>query len=304
MDQPDNSAPQYEGDFSRYKSQCDVIMHAHAYAQQDDKDNSTTVGLEVGKVKKFFQVTGPRHWEKFLMGTILSKPQPFVKQVISYDVAYGGTDDTKAHKNKFYGFPTNPTGRGYFPKKPAADIDGISGPHTQELDVSIETAGAKYKPQSFGPIGRNWTPRTSFVGTYDQEWIDNVRPFLPDDFDEQYYQCTPPEQQTPHLKGGELVTLYGVTPYGRCQFRIPKQPLHMGALDEDLQEILLTPVIDTLIIEPELQRFSLVWRANIPLKNSIHELDSLTVGTPSRAWLRAKMLGKQYISLKPAKKAG
>ena len=44
---------------------------------------------------------------------------------------------------------------------------------------------------AFGPVGRSWQPRIRWAGTYDQKWMDEKFPFLPEDFDERYYQCRP-----------------------------------------------------------------------------------------------------------------
>ena len=48
---------------------------------------------------------------------------------------------------------------------------------------------------SFGPVGRGWHPRLGYAGTYDQNWLDNVFPFLPADFRDDYYQAAPADQQ-------------------------------------------------------------------------------------------------------------
>ena len=48
---------------------------------------------------------------------------------------------------------------------------------------------------SFGPMGRGWPGRIEYGGTYDQNWIDNIFPFLPPDFDDRYFQMAPPDQQ-------------------------------------------------------------------------------------------------------------
>ncbi len=41
---------------------------------------------------------------------------------------------------------------------------------------------------ALGPVGRGWEPRYKLAGTYDQNWIDNVFPFLPSDFEDAYFQ--------------------------------------------------------------------------------------------------------------------
>ena len=75
---------------------------------------------------------------------------------------------------------------------------------------------------SLGPIGRGWEPRYKFAGTYDQNWIDNVFPFLPSDFKDAYYQAAPLDQQIDYLRGGEEVVLQNLTPEGYTRFQIPQ----------------------------------------------------------------------------------
>jgi len=50
---------------------------------------------------------------------------------------------------------------------------------------------------TFGPIGRGWSERLKYAGTYDDDWLENVFPFLP-----AYYQAAPADQQLLYLKGG------------------------------------------------------------------------------------------------------
>jgi hypothetical protein len=59
----------------------------------------------------------------------------------------------------------------------------------------------------------------------------------------------------------------------------------------------LDPRIDTLTIEPDERRFTLVWRAHITLKQSIHEMDLLIVGKPTKGWEHARMVDKPYVAM-------
>jgi hypothetical protein len=67
---------------------------------------------------------------------------------------------------------------------------------------------------SYGVIGRHWLPRIGYAGTYDQQWLDEHFPFLPPDFDEQYYQAAPLDQQLPKPLGEQMVSLVNLTPDG------------------------------------------------------------------------------------------
>jgi hypothetical protein len=152
---------------------------------------------------------------------------------------------------------------------------------------------------SLGPVGRGWQPRPKFAGTYDQNWIDNVFPFLPADFDEHYYQSAPADQQLERLNGGEVVVLMNLTPQGHTEFKLPAIPVPVTFYLKNHEEKQVQALNDTLIIEPDLGRFLMLWRIALPLKRNMFEVAQVVVGTMSRAWYRAREMGKTwYPSLK------
>ena len=131
---------------------------------------------------------------------------------------------------------------------------------------------------ALGILGRGWRQRIQDAGTYDQGWIDRTFPFLPADFDEQYYQSAAADQWTNYLRGGEEVLLINLTPTGRTAFRLPT--LHMSAdvFYRNGIERKIRGVVDTLMLEPDLGRFTLSSRASVPLRRSLHEIASIIVG--------------------------
>jgi len=300
--EPGDSAPLYENDFATFKPRCDVILHGSAYSREPVTERQ--VGLKVGNLEKLFKVIGPRHFEKANGNYALqaSQPEPFTRQKISYDTAYGGYEKTGHVGNNgeenYETFMANPVGIGYCPNSDPDDLIGKPLPQTEEINTPITSRkNNNYVPQSFGPVARNWYPRYTLGGTYDDKWIENIRPFLPDDFDEAYYQCAPPDQQVPHLRGGELIALFGLTPEEKTSFYLPKNSVPMQAILSNGDRHNLNPVIDTLTIEPDEKCFYLVWRARIALKRNVHEVDSLIVGKPSAGWERARMMDKRYLPL-------
>jgi hypothetical protein len=292
---PANSAPKYETDFAPVKRRCDVILHGSAYAPKEEPAIEVSVGLQLGNINKQFYVLGERHWEKDLLGGLRpSAIRPFVRQPFSYDVAYGGTDRTKEEQGKVAVYMRNPAGTGYAPHR---QQEGEPAPITEALKQRITRPNGTYKPMSYGPIARNWEPRIQYTGTYDQHWREKISPFLPEDFDERYYQCAPEDQQTEFLKGGERVVLTGLTPQGRCEFQIPEVSVPMTVIMENGQRRRLNPVIDTLYLEPDEGRFSLVWRTHLGIRQRTSEIDTLLVGTPSKGWEHARAVGKPYVAM-------
>ena len=102
-------------------------------------------------------------------------------------------------KHRWY--PTNHAGVGYHEYLDAEFIDGKPLPNTEETGRRITDPRGKYKPMAFGPIGRAWQPRPKYAGTYDEKWLDEVFPFLPADFKEDYYQAAPADQQIDYPQG-------------------------------------------------------------------------------------------------------
>lgn len=300
--EPGYSAPIYENDYATYKPKCDVLLNGSAYAPAGQKVSSQTVRLQVGGLDKSFHVIGPRYWQKNRLGWQITAPEPFTRQTISYDTAYGGSDPLPKQpaddEQRHTSLMTNPVGIGYYPNQNNEQRDGQALPLTEAIDQPINfTSRTDYQPQAFGAVARNWKPRYLLGGTYDDYWHEHNKPFLPQDFDELYYQCAPRDQQIDHLKGGETVTLTHLTPAGQLSFPLPERRMLMQAILSQGDRLDLTPVIDTLTLEPDQGYFTLVWRAHLNLKRNIHEVSTLVVGKPTKAWERARMMNKFYLPL-------
>jgi hypothetical protein len=147
---------------------------------------------------------------------------------------------------------------------------------------------------AFGPLGRGWPPRIKFAGTYDQAWQDNVFPFLPADFDPHYYQCAPQDQQIAPPQGGERVLLVNLTPDGRREFPFPRLDMPIVFFRRRAERAETKGAIDTVLFEPEADRFTVVWRASLKLQRDIFEIPQTVVGRMSRAWWRSIETGKTY----------
>ncbi|MGN6771552.1 MAG: DUF2169 domain-containing protein, partial [Rhizobiaceae bacterium] len=136
-----------------------------------------------------------------------------------------------------------------------------------------------------------------YGGTYDQNWIDNIFPFLPEDFDERYFQMAPPDQQIDHPRGGEEVQLVNLTPRGREAFRLPKTALPIKLFNDSDAAFEEEVLPDTILFDAENRRFSLVWRIQQRIQRSILDFTECWIGPPTRGMLRAEIRQKQYIRL-------
>src|SRR4051794_10112965 len=118
--------------------------------------------MSVGSVDKQFAVMGTRQWSKGALGVSVSAPRPFETLPITYDCAYGGTDNTHSDEGPPDPFFPTPGGGGS-----CKNIDRVGGPpypNTEELDRPVELGG-DFAPMAFSPIGRGWMPRMKYAGT-------------------------------------------------------------------------------------------------------------------------------------------
>ncbi len=273
--EPGRSAPLAESDYAPIKRKCDILLNGTAHSPGGKPATRVTVALRIGSLSKSFDVVGKRVWKT------KEEPEPFTTRPISYDRAFGGPL-----------YAANPVGIGSFPSPEAAEGNPL--PDTEETGKPVTDPKGDYRPMSFGPIGRSWQPRAKLAGTYDQNWTDNVCPFLPSDFDERYYQAAPEDQQTDLLQGGEEVELTNLTPEGRLAFSLPKRTIPVLFARKDGEKVSRALSLDTVLVEPDHRRFALTWRAAVPLRKNLFDIPWAAVGAMSPGWRRALEVGKAH----------
>lgn len=294
--EPGISAPLYEVDYAPRKPRCDILLNGTAYAPGGRAVTEVPVALRVGRMTKSFNVIGRRFWIKPLTWCTPSGAEPFVKQTISYDVAFGGRDVSDPNPAKHRWYELNHAGKGFHTNTESKAVEGHLLPHTEEPQDPVKHPNGKYRPMAFGVVGRAWQPRARLAGTYDKKWLDDHFPFLAPDFDERYYQAAPVDQQHDYLVGGEEVTLLNLTLDGRTHFVLPSLNVPVTFYPDQGEKERTLAVCDTLLIEPDAGRFMMTWRIARQLRRNIFELKEAVIGQPTRGWDRARDLGKKYIS--------
>jgi hypothetical protein len=147
---------------------------------------------------------------------------------------------------------------------------------------------------ALGPVGRGWPSRIRYAGTYDNTWLEHEFPFLPQDFDARYFQCAPEDQQVSPPQGGERVLLVNLTPDGRREFLFPAVEMPIVFFRRRAERVETKGTVDTVLFEPDKERFSVVWRVSLKLQRDIFEVSRVVVGHMSRGWWRAVQTGKSY----------
>ena len=150
-------------------------------------------------------------------------------------------------------------------------------PNLEDPTALIGSPHDRPAPTGFGFVGRHWQPRLQHAGTYDQAWQSERCPFLPLDFDERYFNSAPPDLVYPgYLKGGEPVSIDGVMRSGPLSFVLPQRHIevvmrHRSKLSQHL------PPLDTVVIEPDERRLTMLWRINMPCARSLLYIDYVRV---------------------------
>ena len=295
--EPGESALRYGADMARFKPRCDVLFDAFAHSPGGQSVHELLAGFEVGDLKKTVRVHGPRRWQRVaggLAGYRPSRGEAFTSMPLHYGLAFGGTrwyeqgDETlcEAHLH-------NPAGLGYAGAQTKGQMHQQPAPQLEHPQQPIKQSDDRVEPMALSAIGRHWLPRRRHAGTYYQAWRRDVFPLLPLDFDEQFHQCAPMDQQMPYPRGGEVVRLFNLLPgLPDLQFNLPGlQPL-MRVLRTDHSQAAPSAQLDTLFFETENLRFSAVWRASLPIKRSLQEVSDIAIGPIDPLWWRDRAAGK------------
>lgn len=261
---PGTTSIKYECDFAPMKPRADVILNAHAYSPSGEPVRSLLVGLSVNDFNKVIKVTGDRVWESGALGLHPSEPKNFIRMPLLFERAFGGSDHTHPDERKWRSDSRNLVGVGFHSNGNSRAVVGTPLPNLEHPGHLLQKWSDVPAPIGLSAIGRNWQPRLKFAGTYDERWIKERFPFLPEDFDAQYFLAAPTDQQFPSLLGGEVIRCVNMTPEGTLGFAVPviKVVCFFRFRDHSASA---PSSLDTLIVEPDRHRFIALWRAMAPL---------------------------------------
>lgn len=231
------------------------------------------IRLKIGKLGRTARVFGPRRWSRRLGRAVITDPEPFDSVPLLWENAFGGTD-LSAGKDKHHAWqPDNPVGRGFRSKKSNADWMETLLPCIESPQDLISSPDDKPRPVGFGPVGRHWQPRLQYAGTYDEAWLDNRLPFLPEDFDERFHNAAPPGLVAPgYLTGGETVEVTGCTRGRTLQLALPR--LEAFGLVLIKGEPLITPLpLNSVTIDTDAMELRLVWKGAAGVHGRVNDIE-------------------------------
>ena len=91
--------------------------------------------------------------------------------------------------------------------------------------------------------------------------------------------------------------MINLTSDGRREFALPSVEIPIVFFRRRADRVETKGTLDPLVFEPEAERFSIVWRANLKLERNIFELSQAVAGHMTRGWWRSIETGKNYRSL-------
>jgi hypothetical protein len=261
--EPGRSSIKRDGQSAYVKPATDVHVRGDAYAPRDKAVTRMDVNIRVGPCAVDLRVWGDRTWTR---AGRPSEPAPFVSMPLVWERAYGGVAASSTERKPAFE-ARNPIGCGL--ETSAQDAIAKPVPNIEDPRAPLRQLGDRAQPVGVGPIGRDWQPRVGYAGTYDEAWVRQRAPLWPRDFNERFF-CSAPSylQASPHLSGGEPVALQGLHPDGPISFRLPQ--LRLASRSHFLDDVIdRTPVLDGVLIETDVRRLTMYYRAAVPAPLSL-----------------------------------
>jgi len=271
-DDPHLTPMLHQGDLVPEKPGTDVTFLGASHAL-DGPRRHWPCGIEVGPMRKTLQVSGPRHWQPVIrrarwplrsdeeiIDWSLGEAEPAESVPMDWRLAAGGRGAFVDAEPD----PDNPIGCGRIGPREAWRNRPVPAP---QISAGSDMTPAA-SPVGLGPVPPFWRQRHRHAGTYDEAWLSDRHPLLPQDFNPQFWQCAPEDQVVqPWLKGDEGYRLTNLHPeHSQATGRLPGlgfavrvddgawTPLNLDGVQFDWRQ-------EALIL--------LTWRARFPLPEAL-----------------------------------
>ncbi|MBL1275595.1 MAG: DUF2169 domain-containing protein [Ectothiorhodospiraceae bacterium] len=250
-------------DMGMPKPNAEALVHGSFFAPNGTPVEAGVVSFTMASIEKELAVFGHRHWVKtFGATTGVSSPMAMTEMPVSYANAFGG----KEHAS-------NPIGKG---------IDSITGddgeftplPNIEFKNKLVGSTSDRPYPAAFSRLDISWPERIKLAGTYDQKYIDEQMPGLPDDIDWRHFNDAPKDQWIEgFFTGRESFTLKNMNPetpiqkgqlpkvYGRCF-------VHQKINDDETRFVEIETRLDTVWFFPEDNLGVLIHRGTLEVSDS------------------------------------
>ncbi|MDC8785306.1 DUF2169 family type VI secretion system accessory protein [Roseateles koreensis] len=267
-----------------------VLLLGHAYAPKADGVKQMEPWLGVGPAVFPMRVHGPRRWRSrwfltrlftlFIPRRFKQRQDGLVTRLpLLWQHAYGGFDAMRGRAAAQH-WAYNPAGKGFHVDAKAATLAGLALPAIEDPRQPLARWQDRRLPQLPGALNPLWSPRAALGGSRDAQWRATQAPARPSDGTDMFHNTAHPALQfSPHLKGGEAIHAQGFSQDRRdLAFALPRHEfaLHSyhygGFARHDLP-------LNTVLLEPDRRRLTLLYRAFIPQKHQGQALRRLLLGS-------------------------
>ena len=275
--EPGQSSLKYASETHLSKPATDIVVMGTACAQDGKPVPTLDVSVQVGNKGKVIRVFGDRKWYLAEHELRISPPSPFMSMPIIYERSYGGVHEVVQDRAKTTFDPRNPVGRGFLGGRTPVDMNGQLLPNLEDPSRLINKPEDQPLPACFGYLAASWEPRKSFAGTYDERWQVERSPYLPEDFQNRYFNAAHPDLVCPgYLRGGEPVTITNMSIKGPLKFNLPMCEFDVSVQIDD-NKIAAAMNMETVLIEPDDQRLSLLWRGVVECDKKVLKIRQVDV---------------------------
>lgn len=261
----------YDNEVGAPKLFTDVILNGSAWSPTDSPLPEFSVGLRIGNNVKLARAYGERVWD----GRRYSDPVPTERVELLYENMACGPACVSGYANPV-GVDLNADRQVSFSRLPAIEMLGQS-----DKDI-----------RGFGALASHWPARACYAGTYDQHWSSQRAPLLPEDFNPLYWQLLPEtdKKKAKQLKGGELVTLAGLTPVTfspsrLISFCLPRVSLLFRTRFFDGSILEHKAKLHTVTLEPDRHQFMMVWHTTLSCHRKVNQLAEVLIKEKRRLTL-------------------
>ncbi|VAW74080.1 hypothetical protein MNBD_GAMMA12-2743 [hydrothermal vent metagenome] len=253
-----------------FKQGSEIIIVGTAYPHKPQA-KASPVKVEIKgdtlQWKKELVVSGTRIWTKGFLGLKASEARILKPTPLTYEFSYGGSHP----ENEEIVVETNPAGMGYVGK--GKNIENVKLPQIEAMDSLISSPKDTPVAAGFAPIAPFWSPRDQLNQDINEQAARNGDCHYGNNVPDNLHHCAPEDQQfSQAFTGKEMISLSGFFESVRSiNLRLALETPDMILLDSE-QEEYLTPVLDTIIINTDVQTVECLWRCAIPHERTETEI--------------------------------
>ena len=247
-----------------------ITLKGHAIAPQPNT-RRMEVGIRVGNLQQLAVVMGDR-----IGYGAIDSPATFDRIALCWENAFGGCDTSHDNAKHHEALPSNPVGKGFMARNSKLSASDIALPNIEHPSRLLRNAGERPAAVGFAPVAPVWEQRRQYAGTYDENWETQRAPLLPDDFDDRFLQCAPPELTAQgYLEGTEECVLLGMSEEGRLGFplaadRAPTIGVRMGTTGTRSK-----PKLEAIHFDTDERTYTVLWKSMINVQGKVEQIQNI-----------------------------